>query len=188
VPRLKHKGTLARVGEVERAFDPYVHVTLRVGVPIGTIMSPPPFYWCLIDPKFSLVEIPIDRETGRVAGMTIPLCNGRIRPVEPNARPAARQQPGVPTVDLALWSGTLRSGRDAYETADEYHNETGRCRLELRGTDLRVELYGDDIQYCVRSADAILWEFNESAELCAVTMLGLTQAEVASLNSGFVVP
>jgi len=185
VKRLKHRETLADAFRAERRIDRYVHVDLNVGLPFGTVLTPPPLYWCLVDRKFSLVEIPIDRNTGRLVGVTIPLYNGDLCSLEGGVPSASSKEArGVPIVDLEPWSAVFQPGRGPYENAEDFYNVPGRCRIEVGADVLHLVLFPEPIRYRVCTQDSVLWEFNESAELCAVRLLNLSGAEMAALRDG----
>jgi hypothetical protein len=183
--RLRHRKTLPDDFGAERRIDRYVHLDLNVGLPFGTILTPPPLYWSLVDPKFSLVEIPIDRRTGRLVGVTIPLYNGSLYSIEQNGESvSSREIRGVPVIDLEPWSPALQFGRDPYENAEDFYNVPGRCRIEVNADVLHVVLFPEPIRYRVLTQSSVLWEFNESEELCALRLLGLTEEERAALREG----
>ena len=179
--RLRNIGNVPSGLPVQRLVDPYVPLKLSAGYSVAD----PPLYWRLVDPQFSLVEIGINRWDGRFVSFTVAHYNGELHPLGiPSGTVSTETLAVLPAYSLESWAG-FRSDRDVGDIKGEFHDIQGRCRLELGNDSLRVVLFPDPIVLRVDTRGEVVFEFNASNELCALTFLRLGREEMDILNGNF---
>lgn len=169
----RQSGVARAAPPVQRWVDPYVPLRVEAGGAAGD----PPFYWRLVAPRFSLVELGVDRRDGRFVSLTVTLYRGELHELSrADAPPPGGDESGLPRFDLDPWAAALDPHRDAYDRASEILDTPGRCRLELGGGILRVVLAPGDVHSRVL-AGGLAAEFGASGELRAVSVSGLRAEE-----------
>ncbi|HYY97213.1 MAG TPA: hypothetical protein VE642_01410 [Pyrinomonadaceae bacterium] len=190
--RLRHAGSLTGAALVDRAIDADIplDVVIRTAREAESppalsyaFRPPPPLYWRLDDAGFNLIEIGVDRGTGALRSFAAPLYRGALGGLDAAEEPDPSEcAECVPRFDLAPWAALFESpeGRDTIRA--EFHDVPGRCSFQLGGDTLRVVLFREAVSYRVDTGAGFVSEFNHAGELCAVTLKGLGDDEVACLR------
>jgi len=183
--KLKLKGTLHWEAEVRRVFEEDTPMAIGVTGPWSITEQAARgilrdfFYWRLDDPEFNLLEVNVDIQTGALAGIAIPLYNGALHDlITAVDEGSAQDAKGIPRVDMDPWTSIING-----PTVTKYFSVPGRCRFELGAETLRVALFPEPVSFRVSINDALLWEFNEQAELCAFVVKRLEEPEIAAIRS-----
>lgn len=134
------------------------------------------YYWRLVDPRFSLVEIGIDRVTGRLLSLCVPLFNGTVQDLSYAHPPVGDRV--APVFDLASWKEVASSASGVAPTVDL----PGRCRLEVGSSCIRVELFDEVTEHWAWPADNVAVELNAVSELIAVRILGLSESQSSTVT------
>jgi hypothetical protein len=156
--RLVWVGTASTVPSIEMTLDLRTQLTVWVG---GELT--PSVYWQLADPDFSLVEIGLERTTGRLTKLAVPLYRGELG--RQDARQAAPNVEGVPQFDIAEWQPVARS------TAGDFKEVFGRIRIDV-GPDgwWTITMFDDEIVHHVGVPDLLSYSFNVRNELCGFSV------------------
>ena len=118
----------------------------------------PSVYWQLADADFSLLEIGLEKTTGRATKLAIPLYRGELTPGDPVRGTVGVQ--GIPAFDIGSWQPLARS------TAGEFKELSGRIRIDV-GRDgwWTVTMFDDEVVHHVGSPDLISFGLNSRKEL-----------------------
>ncbi len=178
--KLKFSKSFANTSQIYRKIDRHGCLNVDIGnQPEKTPVSPP-LCWRLLDSENNLVEIGIDRDTGMLASISMPLYNGTLYPLN-EIQQHNNDILGIPGFNTDLWD----PGTHTYDIAADLYTVQGRCNVELGQERVRIVLFLDTISYCVVSGGEIICEFNHLDELCAVSILGLHSTEIETITSCF---
>lgn len=150
------------------------HGVLRIGRP-GRSSGVTRYYWRLIDPAHSLVEIGFDPATGRLIDVCVPLFNGTVEKLSDREIPGEGR--AAPAFDPAPWAESEGSAKLASPTIDV----AGRLRLQVRSNALRIVLFEDAIDEYRWPAANVATALNASSELIALEMVQLSGVHTAAV-------
>jgi hypothetical protein len=175
--KLEHVGTIHEHCVITRQIDSYICLDVTIG---DTSLPSPPLYWRVDEPKCNLVEIGIDRSSGRMVSFTVVLYNDVFFPTNTDQYlPSGNRQSGVPLFNLDPWHTTDSTSHPSLD----YYDVRGKIRLELDESRLRINLFDDIIAYRIELSEDTACEFNHQQELCAFSVSGLSKSEVQTLKS-----
>jgi hypothetical protein len=162
---------------INKEFDPYVCLDLSIN---KDSVTGPPIYWRLADPKFCLIEIAIDRNSGRLVAVTVVMYQGNLRKADTLERQdlSIKRAVGLPVFSRDLWS----KSSDIYDTSKDFYDVQGKCQLEASATEVRINLFPDKIGSCIEIPNQLTCECNQHDELCAILVKGLTKQDISILN------
>lgn len=167
----------ARVSSISRKFGQYTCIELALQEDSWQYS---PFYWRLIDNKFSLIEVGLHPSTGQLLSLTVTMYNGIIEskvPMRANQDEAVTETIGIPRFSLDLWK-IVRQG----DFSQRFHNVTGRCQLSLMNDNLIVSLFPDVIVSSIIISELLSCELNSERELSAFTIYNLNSQEILALR------
>ncbi len=175
--KLKHITTFTTDLAISKQFDPYVCLDLSIN---KDSIARPPLYWRLVDPKFCLIEIAIDRNSGRLVAVTVVMYQGNLRKADTLERQdlSIKRVAGLPVFSRDLWS----KSSDMYDASKDFYDVRGKCQLEVSATEVRVSLFPDKIGSCIEIPNQLTCECNENDELCAILVKGLTDQDISMLE------
>jgi hypothetical protein len=156
-------------------------------------------YWRVEDPNGrSLFSIDIEKESGRLLTMELTLYRNELYPYKKEADQEIKREIGIPVFDLSLWrrEPTQKGlGFPADEPALVYlhkdpegpilYNIPANFQLQIGDDELRIELFREKIMHHVTVGQKLVCEFNESDELCAVTLKGLDADSQAHIKEQY---
>jgi len=153
--RLVWIGTSSTVPSIEMTLDLRTHLTVWVG---GELT--PSVYWQLADPDFSLVEIGLERTTGRLTKLAVPLYRGELGQWD-GVQPVPDVE-GLPQFDIGGWQPVAPRS-----TAGDFKELFGRIRIDV-GPDRwwTITMFDDEIVRHVGVPDLLSYSFNVRNELC----------------------
>jgi|SRR5579871_668831 len=135
-------------------------------------------YWRLVDKiGTSLLSVDLDGKCGLFLMLELLLYNGRLHSLKPSD-PQRNAKPGLPQFDLSLWP----SPRDRGPTI---HDVVGDCRVQVGGSEIRIELFNDPIVFQAIYSQDLAFEFNHDKELCAIALRRIPLAERVRLLEGW---
>jgi hypothetical protein len=151
--RLVWVGTSSTVPSIDMTLDLRTHLTIWVG---GGLT--PSVYWQLADPDFSLLEIGLERTSGRATKLAIPLYRGELG--RNDAVQAPPEVEGIPAFNVGAWQPMARS------TAGDFKEVFGRIRIDV-GPDRwwTITLFDDEVVHHVGVRDLLCCGFNNRKEL-----------------------
>ncbi len=147
------------MGEIGQEFNVDIIRDLRsqLTVFVGHELVPS-FYWQLVDPDFSLLEIGVDRESGRLTKISVPLYNGPIGVREGHLRQEDKK--GLPCFNVNLWPRPSASMKDAFL------ENIGRIRIDVIDSEWWfITLFDDPRVFSSRSGNSLWFGFNGRNEL-----------------------
>ena len=151
--RLVWVGTSSTVPSIDMTLDLRTHLTIWVG---GELT--PSVYWQLADPDFSVLEIGLERTTGRATKLAIPLYRGEL-----GRRDAAQAPPdveGMPAFDVGAWQPVARS------TAGDFKEVFGRIRIDVdRDGWWTITMFDDEVVHHVGVPGLLSCGLNSRKEL-----------------------
>jgi hypothetical protein len=145
---------------------------IYVDIEFGTQWQGICFYWRMIDPEFSLLEIGVDSITGQLRSLTVPLYNGKLATIE-NVLTESMPEilSGTPIFNKVHWDADLG------EVRNRVSDVPGKIRLDLSNEELRIVIEDEAIKRAVLVNNRIICDFNESAELVRLRIINLNQTE-----------
>ena len=151
--RLVWVGTSSTVPSIDVTLDLRTHLTVWFG---GLT---PSVYWQLADPDFSLLEIGLERTSGRTTKVTVPLYRGGL-----GRRDAVHEGPnveGIPEFDVRAWQPVARS------TAGDFKEVSGRIRIDVeRDGWWTITMFDEAVVHHVGVRDLLSYGLNSRKELC----------------------
>jgi hypothetical protein len=129
-----------------------------------------PLYWRLLDPDFSMVEIGIDKESGKFISLAMPLYNGELSELTDSYTDHNDINIYAPKFSLDVWSAK----NDFLDSNGEYYSYPGKCQLELTERNLRIRLFHEMVNSSVMISNNIMFELNKDNELISIVILGIS--------------
>jgi hypothetical protein len=155
--RLTWKETDPSAPEIETTLDLRTHLTVWIGRRLT-----PSVYWQLSDPEFSVLEIGLDRSTGRPSKVAVPLYRGELGRLE--ADHVSPDIEGLPLFDIGPWQPLPRS------TAGDFKGISGRIRIDVsRDGWWTITMFDDEVVHHVGVPDLLSYGLNSRRELCRLS-------------------
>lgn len=172
--KLIYAGKIETLDELEILIHRHKYIDITAKQNENNV-KPVPKYWTLGDPKYCLIEIGIDPDTGVFISLTVVSLNGKLEKCNINIDSKVKEKVtnGMPKFSLNLWEGKKEN--------DRFFDVSGRFRLQISGNYLRVLLFDENIILrTVVCSNKLSIELNESDELISV-IYELNEKEIAAL-------
>jgi hypothetical protein len=174
--RIRHVGTTPLKRPTSRVFDEHVFLTIEVD---PDRPGSPPLYWNVVDPKWNLIEVGIDRSSGELVSIILTFYRGALASMNMDRLPEPPDKEiGIPKFDLKMWN----EPKDLYDIRSEIEEFPARCHLQLLNKTLRIEISPETVAYLVEVSETLVAEFNHNNELIGVVMRSLTTQEVRKVE------
>ncbi len=165
--------------KIERIFDHYVPITLRIG---DTLKQNRKLYWRIIDAKFCLLELGIDQVVGYCRSLKVVFYNGNFSSHTSPDLSSITRTTGLPIFERSVWSNIDHANQDISKDFYDIHT---RFTLYKEQSDIYISLFNETITYQVGIPSSFSFGFNHTHELCGIWLHNLDNSELSQLDDYF---